>query len=323
MASILDYSNEPRFNIKAVSQKTEIQAVTIRAWERRYNLLTPQREKNGYRLYSERDVATLSWVKSQVDAGFSISLVVIEFKEAVSRNNWPEAIVSDKGPIARQRLTEINNELIVNRLTQALIRHDERMTSDIFGEALGSINLSLLFESVLIPVLVEIGNRWERGEIRVATEHFASGFIRAKILAIYQSLPLHPSAPKVIVGCGPDELHEIGTLMMATFLRNAGYRVEYLGPDIPLDDLAMYVSEESPCIVILSATLREPAAELAKFPEKLQKMKQPPLFGFGGAAFNSDPILAEKINGVYLGRSLTESVATVKQLVQLRSIFKN
>lgn len=323
MPSILDYSNEPFFNIKAVSQKTEIQAVTIRAWERRYNLLTPHRGVNGYRLYSERDVATLSWVKSQLESGYSISSVAAEFKEAVAQNKWPEAILTDKGPIARRRLTEINNEVIVSRLTQSLVRHDERMAAEIFAEALGSFSLSQLFELILVPVLVEIGSRWERGEIRVATEHFSSGFIRAKIMAILQSLPLHPSAPKIIVGCGPDELHEIGPIMMATLLRNAGYRVEYLGPDIPLDDLATYVGDITPRMVILSATITDSAVDLVKFPDKLQKLKQPPLFGYGGAAFSIDPNLIEQIKGTYLGKSLTQSVDTVKQMVPLRSILKN
>jgi len=319
MASILDYSNEPRFNINVVSKMTEIQTVTIRAWERRYSLLTPHRAQNGYRLFSERDVAVLRWVKQKVDQGFSISSVTTEWKSLVAHDQWPEAVITDKSPVSMWQVHNFDHAESITRLTRSLVRHDERMAAEIFEDVLSSLSLNELFESILIPVLVEIGILWERGEIRVATEHFASGFLRSKVMTIYQGLPLHPAAPKIIVGCGPDELHEIGPMMLSTLLRNRGYRVEYLGPDIPLEDLLLYIRDESPRMVVLSATLRESAKYLAKFPEKLRGVKHSILFGFGGSAFNSDPDLVKSINGVYLGRSISNSVLTIGQIVPLRS----
>ena len=319
MASILDYSTEPRFNIKAVSQKTDIQPVTIRAWERRYRLLNPQRATNGYRLYCERDVAILNWIKKQVDSGISISSAVAEFNDITGQEKWPEAVFTDKGPMPSRRVNEMDRVTVVGQLTQALIRHDERMAAEIFAEAMGAFDLIRLFELVITEVMIEIGDRWERGEITVATEHFASGFIRGKVQAIYQSLPLRSSAPKILVGCAPEELHEIGPLMFATLLRDAGYRVEYLGPDIPLDDLVLYAGSENPRLLILAATLADSAVDLEIFPAKLLKLIQPPLFGFGGAAFIKNPALVERSSGIYLGRNFSQSIITVKQLVQVRS----
>ncbi|MBI5712915.1 MAG: MerR family transcriptional regulator, partial [Chloroflexi bacterium] len=67
MASIADLSTEPKFTIKSVCAQTGIRAVTLRAWERRYNLLEPHRTNGNYRLYSDRDVAVLRWLKCQVE----------------------------------------------------------------------------------------------------------------------------------------------------------------------------------------------------------------------------------------------------------------
>ena len=319
MGSILDYSEEAKYNIKAVSQKTEIQAVTIRAWERRYGLLEPHRAENGYRLYSERDIAVLEWVKKQVDTGIVISSVVAEFNQAIHTQKWPEAVISDKGPIPCKKVGIPDIELLTSQLTTALIRIDEHMASDIFSEVLGSVRLIQLFESVLNPVLVEIGARWERGEIVVAVEHFASNLIKGKVQAIYHSLPFHPSGPKILVGCAPDELHEIGSLMFVTLLRDSGYRTEFLGPDIPLDDLALYVGEEKPRMLIIAATIQESALQLVNFSGALDNLKQQPIFGFGGAAFNQNPQLIEQITGIYLGRTFSQSIEQVKSLVPLRS----
>ncbi|MHC1740406.1 MAG: B12-binding domain-containing protein [Anaerolineaceae bacterium] len=318
MASILDYSTEAKYNIKAVTQRTDIQEVTIRAWERRYGLLEPQRASNGYRLYSERDIAILNWVKKQLGSGLSISSVAGEFTHGITNNIWPEAVISDKGPVPSRMGTEQDIEIMTHQFTQALMRIDERMASDILSEILGFVNLIHLFEWVLIPALVEIGALWERGKISVAVEHFASNLIQGKIQAIYHSLPLHAYAPKVMVGCAPDELHEIGSLMFATLLRDAGYRVEYLGPDVPLKDLAVYAGEEKPKILVISSTIQESAQLLAKFSIQLEKLAPRPIFGFGGAAFNRNPGLIKQTSGVYLGKSLPESLANVRSLVPLR-----
>src|ERR1700686_3239337 len=74
------YSDVPLFNTKAVVQKTGIAAPTLRAWERRYTILSPERAQNDYRLYSERDIALIGWLKDRVDAGMSISQAIALFR---------------------------------------------------------------------------------------------------------------------------------------------------------------------------------------------------------------------------------------------------
>ncbi len=122
-----------------------------------------------------------------------------------------------------------------------------------------------------------------------------------------------------MVGCAPDELHEIGSLMFATLLRNAGYRVEYLGPDIPLSDLATYAGEEKPRMLVISATIEESAMQLINFLDLLEKLKQPPLFGYGGSAFARPPELTRQISGIYLGKCLGEALTRTGSLFPLKT----
>jgi MerR family transcriptional regulator, light-induced transcriptional regulator len=70
------YSDTPLFNTKAVVQQTGVPAPTLRAWERRYTILSPHRTNNAYRLYSERDIARIRWLKARVDAGMTISQAI-------------------------------------------------------------------------------------------------------------------------------------------------------------------------------------------------------------------------------------------------------
>ncbi len=92
MTAINDLPDDPKFTIKSVSLQTGIRPVTLRAWERRHDILTPFRAKNRYRLYSERDIATLRWVKNRLDTGMTISSVAIELGKFETDGIWPEVL---------------------------------------------------------------------------------------------------------------------------------------------------------------------------------------------------------------------------------------
>src|ERR1700730_11592163 len=81
------YADVPLFNTKAVVQKTGIAAPTLRAWERRYAILSPERAQNDYRLYSERDIAIIRWLKEHVDAGMSISQAIALLRHLEEEHN--------------------------------------------------------------------------------------------------------------------------------------------------------------------------------------------------------------------------------------------
>lgn len=317
MPNINEYPDYPKFNIHAVSKKTDILTVTLRAWERRYQVVTPQRGENGYRLYSERDIAILNWLKNQVESGVPISAAAAELKSNVSKGTWPE-VTETALPATMIYTSNFPPKKISEQFYDALVAHNEEKAAAIFGEAHASFSLEQLLQDVISPTLVRIGEAWYEGRIKVATEHFASVFIRYRLMSIFQAMPMRKTSPKILVGGSPGELHEIGPIMVALLLRQSGYLVEYLGPDIPLDDLLDYAESEQPRMIILSATMRESAEDLGQFNAKLARLKKTPIFGYGGAAFSFSPDLVAKTPGVYLGKTLQQSIDTVRSLIKLR-----
>ncbi len=313
MTTLEEFSDVPKFTIKTVCAQTGIRAVTLRAWERRHEVLTPHRSQNRYRLYSDRDVAILRWIKSRVDSGMAISSVVNELRTMMRSGFPPEAVPA--GPAVTPIPLDVAPGQYADRLYQALRDHDEGRAGDVFREIQAAFDLLVICQNILVPCLVEIGEDWYNGRIRVATEHFASAFIRGKLLTMFQAYPSRRNMPNVLVGCAPGEQHEIGSLMASVLLRSLGFRVEYLGPDIPLEDLADYAGYEHPDMVILAASMESSARELIKINGKLAKLRPAPVFGFGGQVFVDHPELKSSFPGIYLGDTLEQGVAAVQGLL--------
>ncbi len=307
-------SDKPRYRIKTVGIKTGIPPITLRAWERRYKVLTPDREGNHYRLYSNADIQLLRWLKAQVDAGVPISLAAAELKGKLAGGEKIEMPEIDEN--VKVQTTPLNSTgQLADQLYKTLVKHDENAALQALLQAKASLALAQLFEKVIIPVLIRIGEEWYAGNLLVATEHFASSFIRASLLSIYQRLPIKRGGQRILVGGAPGDLHELGPLMVAILLREQGFTVEFLGPDSLLEDLADYAAAENPRMIILSATTSESAKALRGFKVLLDKNKRPPLFAFGGGAFSYEPALIDQVPGFYLGKTLSQSIQRVKELL--------
>jgi len=316
MTTIADYSDDPKYTIKSVSVQTGIRPVTLRAWERRYELLSPHRSDNHYRLYSERDVAILRWIKSQVDGNIPISQAVADLNQRTKAGNWPESLPII--PSLVPSLPAVPMEQLVTDLYKAFLKHQEERAADLLRQAQQMYELPQFLFEIISPVLVKIGEAWYNGEINIATEHFASAYIRGKLLGILQSYPVRRNSGYVLIGGAPTEMHEVSGIMMSIMLRSQGYRVEYLGPDVPLEDLVDYASYEHPDLIILTAMMESAALELRSMSEKLSKLRKSPLFGYGGRAFLVKPELQKKVPGVFLGKSMAEGLELVSSLMNQR-----
>jgi DNA-binding transcriptional MerR regulator/methylmalonyl-CoA mutase cobalamin-binding subunit len=309
----------PVFNIKAVSRLTGIPADTLRRWESRYAVITPQRTEGGYRLYSRRDIETINWLKGKLDEGLSISRAceMLRHLGGDPARLAPQPATSPVQTVSPPELGVRSFAAFREELISAFRSVDEPRAAGLLTEALSLYSLEQVCLEILQPVLVEVGEEWERGEISVAVEHFASLFVRTRLSNMLQSSRYNDFGPLVLVGCAPEELHEIGPLFLAVFLRRAGFRVVYLGQNVPLESLQGMIEEMRPDVVCLSAASEESVAQLSGLPDSLDDLRtrqqHAPLLALGGSAFNKSPRAAERLGGLYLGedaesvvRALTE-----------------
>jgi DNA-binding transcriptional MerR regulator len=296
-----------------VQARTGIKPVTLRAWERRYNLLTPMRMSNGYRLYSERDIQLLIWVQRKLDTGMSISQVAGQFQDARARGFWPETIqniVPEAPKLKPPRPARDYAEMLFG----ALIAHNESRANAILEEVKKYFDLLTIFQEVMAPSLELVGEAWYNGEIRIATEHMASSYLKGKLLNTMQNLPVVKEGALILVGCGPEEAHELAALMFAVLLRQAGYFVEYLGPDLPTDDLLDYSAIVRPKLIVLSVNQENTAELLQGFAAELANLRGKPRLAYAGRYFDQNEQARRELGGIYLGKTLGEAVEKIKQL---------
>ena len=314
MVSIAEYSPEGKYTIKVVSERSGVRPVTLRAWERRYDFLEPERLDNNYRLYSDRDIQVVRWITHRLEDGLSISAAVREYRGLRANGIWPEALPTVLAPEPTET-PQYPPARYAELLYEAFASHNETRAREILDSVQSMYDLNTILFDIFQPCLYEIGEAWYRGEIRIATEHFASSFIRGVLMNLLQAFPIYSTAPTLLIGCAPEEFHEIAPLMLSVLLRREGYQVEFLGPDLPVDDLVLYAEDTAADMVILSAGFEHTARPLFKMQAELDSLPKRPRLGFGGRYFNENNTAREQLNGIFLGHSLDDAIQLVHDLM--------
>jgi methanogenic corrinoid protein MtbC1 len=318
------YADDPIYNMKAVTQRTGIPAATLRAWERRYHVLAPRRSNGNYRLYSERDIAILGWLQAQLDAGLSISRAVALLEHLREHDqdavlpahptgaNPPARTSSPAGNTAAHNVA--NWDHLQMALLNALLDMDEQRAGDVLAEAFALYTIEDLCTLLIAPMLIQIGDGWFQQKISVAQEHFASGYLMARLMALFNAAHLG-SGPLIMVGCAPGERHELGALMLALLLRRAGHRVCYLGTDLPLTDLVKAIRQQRPQVVAISAIMPQTLAHLAELAPLLQAANLRTHLVFGGQAFSAPEARNLHFLCDYIGDDLPGSIKVIETLL--------
>jgi DNA-binding transcriptional MerR regulator/methylmalonyl-CoA mutase cobalamin-binding subunit len=320
-----DFATTPLYNIKAVVQATNISPSTLRAWERRYHMCQPQRSDSGYRLYSDRDIAIIRWLKAQVEAGMSISHAVAWLQNLMDEGeNGQVVLLPDPAgrvleasqPATLSQLDVQNFSTLHRKLLEALLLYNEHEAEQVLSSAFALYSMEQTGEHVIVPTMVEIGERWHRNEISVTREHYATNYLLQRLAAILRVAPNGYVGPVVWVGCAPGERHEMGVLLLCIYLRRAGFQVRYLGQDLPEEDLLKEAVLQKPALILFSAAGSDSASRLQQLCERVVELDPPrPIVGYGGRAFNMHPELRDRMAGIFMGASAVEAVETVSELL--------
>ena len=236
------------YRIKTVISMTGIPRPSLVAWERRYAMLTPHRDANGYRVYTDDDVEFLIQLKKLVDSGLAISMAIRSL-----RGVTPQESLSTHA--AGFPTTELRAAML-----SALLAYD-RSGVDQLTRELEHLSFERAIDEIYLPVLVDIGTAWESHTITKAQEHFASAICREHLLGMFHRLGAGP-ADGVRVACAtlPGEHHDLGLLCLAIRLALRGCRVTWLSTNLPFEELATFLAIQPQRLLCVSAG-RQPSAD--------------------------------------------------------------
>lgn len=314
------YSETPSFNLKVVVSETGLKPDTLRAWERRYGLPTPDRTAGGHRLYSERDIATFNWLIARKKEGLGVSKAVKLWRQIEDEGRDPledmplaGAATAGTAPVLTpgKSLDEARAAWI-----QACLAYQEADAEHILAEAFAEFPLETVVYSVLQQGLSEIGTLWYSNEASVQQEHFASGLATRKSETLIAASPQPHRPETILVSCATNEDHTFAPLTVVLLLRRRGYRVVYLGANVPLERLEATVDKVDPRIVVLTAQHIQSAATLQEMGFFLERSGV--RMAYGGLIFNRVPELRERIPGEFLGEHLHEAVDHLEALLAAR-----
>jgi len=232
---ITDMSTQGRFRIGELSRRSGVPPDLLRAWERRYGLLSPSRSAGGLRLYSEEDLLRVRAMQQQLAAGLAAA-------EAAAVAKSQEAIEPPANDTTRAR----------RELGAALLAFDEARSHAALDALVSRFSLDTVLAEVIVPYLHELGEQWERGEISVAQEHFASSLLRGRLLGLGRGWG-QGHGPRALLACAPGEQHDLGLIAFGLALRARGWRILYLGADTPTESLAGAARSARPDCVVISA----------------------------------------------------------------------
>ena len=276
----LHHVNENLLRIGELSRRTGVSPEVLRAWERRYGLFTPQRTEGGFRLYSSADVIRINAMKRLIAEGVSAS-------EAAQRLS---ASAAGDTPSTGSSLFGERQDA----LRHALLSYDEAAAHGAIDRLLMEFDAETLMRSAFLPILHEIGDLWEQGRLSVAEEHFASNLIRRRLSGLARGWE-GGVGPRALVACPTDEEHDIPLLMCGIALGNRGWRITYLGPRTPTEDLLRAVEALRPQLVVLGSTREDAYSDLIA---PLRNRPHGVHVAIGGAGATTD--IAHRMDALYL-----------------------
>lgn len=232
-----------KYSIKELEKLSGIKAHTIRIWEKRHNIIEPQRTSTNIRFYTDVDLKRIINVSLLNSHGYKISKIADMTAEDVNRKV--------------QEISEQKNDALIpiDQLLIAMVDLNEEQFERIVTKYTEKFGLDRAITEVVYPFLDKIGVLWQTGEITPAHEHFISNLIRQRLIVSIAALAIPTnSAKRALLFLPEGELHELGLLFLHYIVRKNGYKTYYLGQSVPYDDLKKVYEVHKPHLLISSFT---------------------------------------------------------------------
>lgn len=248
-------STAPIYPIRAVAALTGISIDTLRAWERRYQAVVPERGERG-RAYRSAHVARLKRLDALVRRGHAIGSIARlsdrHLTQLLARPDAPAAPAPDPAAADLSRLFDAVQAFDLPAIDADLNR---------FATLLPPADF---ISRVALPLLRELGSRWQSGSLRPAHEHLISASVRTVLGGLLRTAPRGAAGRTIVFATPAGEPHELGVLAAAVLAAGAGFHVIYLGPDLPAEDIAAAAKTAGAGAIVIGATLAAPAKQAAR-----------------------------------------------------------
>lgn len=301
--------------VRIVSQRTGLTPDVLRAWERRYRAIQPVRSPGGQRHYSDSDIERLTLLSRASRAGRQIGQLV-----PLSNDELKKLIEGDERQSRERVGLGPDQPAIESYLSSALIAVEE-FDGHRLEQTLRSAVLRMpgdeVLDQVIGPLLFTIGSLWHQGLLRPANEHLATTTIRRVLVWMSDLAVPDAGAPIVVVGTPAHQMHELGAMLAATTAASCGWRVAYLGPNLPADELARAVRHARAAAIALSIVYPTDDPELNN---ELRELKAAlpsdvgVIVGGSGAAYYADAVQE-------IGAYAATSLAGMRQWLRQRAVM--
>jgi MerR family transcriptional regulator, light-induced transcriptional regulator len=225
--------------IRVVARRTGLTSHVIRVWEKRYGAVSPMRTPTNRRLYSDSDIERLQLLRHATRAGHGIGQIASLPTEGLraliaADETTPPSLPKSAG----RRSTDSSPQAILDACIEEVERLDAISLEATLTRASVMLSQPVMIEQVIVPLMYRIGDSWHEGTLRVAHEHLASAVVRTSLGNLSRGYAVSPSAPSLVVATPTGQMHELGALVVATTAASDGWRVTYLGPSLPAEEIA-------------------------------------------------------------------------------------
>lgn len=253
-------------SINIAAKRSGLTTHVIRVWEKRYGAVAPIRTDTNRRQYSDEEIDRLGFLKRATDAGYKISQIA-----PVSTENLAALLAKDevlRVDLANESTPSENNEADRGAYyIGACLAAIKELNSSGLEESLTQSALLLGHQGmichVVSPLAMRIGELWREGIITAAHEHFASAIIRVFLTNISKPFAIPETAPRIIVATPAGQLHELGAVIASATCASAGWRVTYLGTNLPAAEIAGAFIQNHAQAVALSIVFPDDDPELS------------------------------------------------------------
>ena len=294
---------ENKYSIKAVSSITGINEHTIRAWEKRYNAITPQRSDSNRRFYSKQEIEKLRLLNKAVNIGHNIgSIANLSIDDLNSMLNNTPANSNNVNVYSNDALGD--TETIIQNCIEAIKEYDGKGLEILLLKASTKMSQPHIIENLIVPLIYKVGDLWHDGIIRIANEHLASSVIRYFLMNIIEQNSPAQNAPIIVSATPRGQEHELGALIVGVIASSIGWKVIYLGSNLPVEEIAAAADSLKAKIVSLSFVYPLDDAQLNKDLRNLRMMMSSEVSIIaGGRAVNGYKKILEEVQAIIINDS--------------------